>query len=68
MQDAFHAALQRDVTDAIERASEHLADGMANSFEDYKRRIGYIQGLKDALEIAEGIHKKLYGNPLKGAA
>lgn len=44
----------------IDSKQEHIIAGKVQSFEDYKRCIGYIQGVKDAIKTIEESCKKYY--------
>ena len=49
------------------RATEmvYLADGSAKSFEDYRFRTGKLQGLQEAIDIAENIEQNLTSSAKK---
>ena len=40
-------------------AIEHLAGGLAGSFEDYRERAGHIHGLNDALALIDEVEGEL---------
>lgn len=42
-----------------------LGAGVANTFEDYRRRCGVIEGLNAAVTAIQEVHAELYG-PEKG--
>lgn len=44
----------------VERSAS-LAMGAAQDFADYRYAVGYLQGLKDAIEIADDIRKEQEG-------
>ena len=51
----LHAALQAEVNDQI----APLAEGSASDFLDYKDRVGFIRGLRRAMDVADGILKQI---------
>lgn len=59
----FHREARAAVEAAILEQSLQLADGRAGSFEDYKRRVGFIAGLRASLEILADTEAKIYGDP-----
>jgi hypothetical protein len=51
--------LRQEITD---RASQ-VARGLAGDWGDYQRRVGVIEGLNEAVKIAEQAEKDLRGEP-----
>ncbi len=43
------------------RRALHLVQGSAASFEDYRNRVGFIQGLNHARTLCEDVERDLYG-------
>ena len=61
MRDAFHRSLKAAIDDAIESRSEALSNGSAGTFDQYMRQVGFITGLREVLNLADEVEKKLYG-------
>ena len=38
--------------------SDQIVNGMVSSWEDYKQRVGHLQGLADALQIIDDLAKE----------
>ena len=53
--------LQERLEDERQNFSEAVLNGSAQSYEDYKNRVGYLKGLSDALIWAKEINDNLIG-------
>ena len=65
--DQFHRALYRVLTEKIDDRMSQLAAGSAVTFDDYKNQVGYLQALNDVMGYCEEIEKARYGDPEKEA-
>jgi hypothetical protein len=65
--DAFHRALYRVLTEKIDARMVLLAKGSASSHDDYRQQVGYLEALNDVLGYCEEIEKARYGEPEKEA-
>lgn len=54
----FHALLQERVDQQIENIKLDLANGVVQSFEDYKYQAGIVHGLKMCLIFCEDIERE----------
>lgn len=54
----FHNVLEKRVLEAVQSKSEGLAAGVAKSYDHYRYEAGFIQGLHEALKIADEISKE----------
>jgi hypothetical protein len=45
------------VQERVAREGHALASGAATSYEDYKKRVGYLKGLQDSLDILQELYK-----------
>ena len=59
--DQFHRALYRVLTEKIDERMAHIAGGSAQSFDQYQNQVGYLQALNDVLGYCEEIEKARYG-------
>lgn len=67
MLDAFHVALKRKITEALETRKELAISATLSDFAAVRRNVGYCEALKDVLRICDEIQSKLSNsNPLKG--
>jgi hypothetical protein len=60
--DPFHKSLYVVIIDEIQKRSETLASGLAKSHEDYREKVGYLNGLKDALRMCHQVEETTYGS------
>jgi hypothetical protein len=51
----FHSLLERDIKTAMADRSESVLRGFCVDYVAYKYQVGYLDGLNDALKIAEAI-------------
>ena len=51
----FHAVLEKRVLETIQSRIDSLANGVAVDYAHYRSNVGYIEGLRDALKIADEI-------------
>jgi hypothetical protein len=45
-----------------DRRAEHIIDGSASTFEDYRERVGFLRGLAFAKDQCDHVERELYGN------
>jgi len=57
----LYRRLQERLEDERQNFSEAVLNGSAQSYEDYKNRVGYLKGLSDALIWAKEINDNLIG-------
>lgn len=53
--------IDRRIAKEIEERSAQLAAGQAQSFDDYRFRVGYLKALSDARIWARSVNDKLVG-------
>lgn len=46
----------------VSAKQEQIVSGKVDTFEDYKRCIGYVQGVRDAIKIIDESCDKYYSN------
>lgn len=54
----FHAQLQSKVEEAIDRMAGSIATGVCTDYPQYREKVGYINGLKASLELADDVEKE----------
>ena len=54
----FHSLLEERVNDRAQGRAASLATGVAGDYAQYQRNVGYIEGLNDALAIANDIARE----------
>lgn len=57
----FFQALEKELLDMLERHAAELVSGKAQSFDDYRYRIGYMKALRDVLEAARDANRRTIG-------
>lgn len=55
----FHTLLRVKVESAIENRSASIAAGEAADYPDYFKSVGYIQGLKESMELAKEVERDM---------
>lgn len=69
MTSAFDTALllrlRVKLTAALDDSGRTLLDGTLKNFEDYKRHVGYRNGIERAVDILAEVEKELSSPPLK---
>jgi hypothetical protein len=65
--DAFHRALYRVLTEKLDDRMSLVASGSAQTFDEYRHQVGYLQALNDVMGWCEEIEKARYGEPEKEA-
>lgn len=55
----FHELLERKIKEAVETRSDSLASGHAADYPVYRENVGYINGLKEALTLADDVEREL---------
>jgi len=53
--------LVKILADLYEQLTLELANGKAQSFDDYRHRVGRLKGISDALNAAQEAQKKVLG-------
>lgn len=53
--------LEEYIGDQLEKHAAELVTGKAQTFDDYRYRIGVLKGLRDALAIAKEANDELLG-------
>lgn len=57
----LYQELEKTLAELQEQLAAELVTGKANSFEDYRFRVGRLKGLADALHAAQEAQKKVLG-------
>jgi hypothetical protein len=57
----FHAMFEHELVKVLDDYIKSMGDGSCSDFSEYKRSVGYIQGLKEALAVANEVESKLDG-------
>lgn len=57
----YSALLYERIKEMVDKISFDLAHGAARTIESYEHQVGRVQGLEDAMAIAEDIDKQLSG-------
>lgn len=52
---------RKEIGEELDRRIASVADGFAKDHSDYSKQVGHIQGMRQALEIMEGIARKMAG-------
>ena len=52
--------LRERVTEEAKKKETETGNGAAVSFSDYRERVGYLRGLRDALKLANEIFGDIY--------
>ena len=58
----FHAMFEHELVKVLDDYVKSMGDGNCADFGEYKRSVGFIQGLKEALAIANEVEGKLDGS------
>lgn len=64
IQDPFHRALYRLISEKIDERMAQMAAGNAADYEEYRQQVGYLQAFADVLGFCDEIEKERYGDPL----
>ena len=54
----FHSALKAKILEVLERRRTDIASGACTTYDHYKRETGYVDGLLDALKLAEDTERE----------
>ena len=55
----------RTIDEERDRRTGNLVSGPAETFEDYRARVGFVQGLSLARELCDQVEAELYGKEAK---
>jgi hypothetical protein len=58
----FHQALLELIAAQRNREAQHLADGKASDWADYNKRVGVLEGLRLARELANRLAEEVTGH------
>ena len=61
----LYQELEKALSEMAEKLGAELITGKAQSFDDYRFRVGRLKGLQDALEVAQEVQKKVLGGERK---
>ncbi len=61
----LYQELEQSLSEMAEKLGAELITGKAQSFDDYRYRVGRLKGLQDALEVAQEAQKKVLGGERK---
>jgi hypothetical protein len=57
----LYREIENGLAELREQLAAELVTGKANSFDDYRYRVGRLKGLTDALEVAHESQKRILG-------
>ena len=61
----LYQELEKALSEIAEKLGAELITGKAQSFDDYRYRVGRLKGLQDALEVAQEAQKRVLGGERK---
>jgi hypothetical protein len=61
----LYQELEKVLSEMAEKLGAELITGKAQSFDDYRYRVGRLKGLQDALEVAQEVQKRVLGGERK---
>ena len=61
----LYQELEKALSEMAEKLGAELITGKAQSFDDYRFRVGRLKGLQDALEVAQEAQKRVLGGERK---
>ena len=61
----LYQELEKSLSEMAEKLGAELITGKAQSFDDYRFRVGRLKGLQDALEVAQEVQKRVLGGERK---
>ena len=61
----LYQELEKALSEMAEKLGAELITGKAQSFDDYRYRVGRLKGLQDALEVAQEVQKRVLGGERK---
>ena len=61
----LYQELEKSLSEIAEKLGAELITGKAQSFDDYRYRVGRLKGLQDALEVAQEVQKRVLGGERK---
>ena len=57
----LYQELEKGLAEELEKLAAELVAGKAQSFDDYRYRVGRLKGVQDALAIAQEAHSRVLG-------
>lgn len=57
----LYQELEKGLAEELERLAAELVAGKAQSFDDYRYRVGRLKGVQDALAIAQEAQSRVLG-------
>jgi hypothetical protein len=57
----LYQELEKDLADMQEQLAAEIVSGKAQSFDDYRYRVGRLKGLQDALAAAHEVQQRVLG-------
>jgi len=57
----LYQELEKSLSEELEKLAAELVGGRAQSFDDYRYRVGRMKGVQDALAIAQEAQKRILG-------
>jgi hypothetical protein len=51
----FHGKLEKEIATALIERSQSIVNGACGDYAAYRYQVGYLEGLNDALKIADAI-------------
>lgn len=61
MRSHFLGRFETALREKMQEHFNHVINGGCKTHEEYRERVGYVQGMSDALLIAEEVDKQLLG-------
>ena len=58
----FYRELRHELEQELDSKAAELATGRAQSFDDYRHRVGVLQGLQAALAFADRVERRIWGD------
>jgi hypothetical protein len=55
----FHSLLEAKINEAVQSRAASLASGAAPDYPQYQNNVGYIIGLKEALNLADEVEREM---------
>jgi DNA-binding PucR family transcriptional regulator len=61
----LYQELEKALSEIAEKLGSEIITGKAQSFDDYRFRVGRLRGLQDALEVAQEAQKRILSGERK---
>jgi len=57
----FYQEFEKELSAELEKLAAELVGGRAQSFDDYRYRVGRLKGVQDALAVAQEVQARVLG-------